>query len=215
MGVKGILSAFWTVIEKSSRYAVACELHRPVTYGGRLCKTDQAMGARCSHRDHTESSRVCRKPQRSRRELVMLPLNPHIQNRLMIIPLPPRPLQPPHLPILQLPPHHILQFLPTNLLPRPRLLIRLQPRLEARLHLDPERRIERYGFGITSDFRRLRRSRGLVFGDGEEFLALGLDGECTGCVGGGDTEKGFFGGDGFVGGGEDAEFVAAEVSGQN
>lgn len=145
----------------------------------------------------------------------MLPLDPHIQNRLMIIPLPPRPLQPLHLPILQPPPHHILQLLPTNLLPCLRLLVRFQPRLEARLHPDAERRIERDLLRIPSDFRSFIRLARLplllLVRDGQELLPLRLHREGAGRVGGRDAEEGLFGRDGFARGGGDAEFVAAEI----
>lgn len=125
----------------------------------------------------------------------------------MIIPLPPRSLQPPHLLILQPPPHNILQLLPANLLPRPRLFVRFQPGFEARLHANAESRVEGDRFCVAADFRGFVVIG--VFGDGEEFLALGLDGKCAGGVGGGDAEEGFLGGDGFACGGEDAKFVAA------
>ena len=41
---------------------------------------------------------------------------------------------------------------------------------------------------------------------------MGLNAEGSGCGGRGDAEEGFFGGDGFGGGREDAEFVAAQIS---
>jgi len=139
----------------------------------------------------------------------MLALDPDIQNRLVIIPLPPRPLQPLHLLILQPPAHHILQLLPTDLLSRLRLLARHQARLEARLHPDAERRVERNILRIPSDLRPLVRL--CLVGDGQELLALRLHGEGAGRVGRGDAQEGLFGRDGFARGGEDAEFVAAEI----
>lgn len=142
----------------------------------------------------------------------MLPLNPHVENRLMIIPLPPRPLQPLHFLIFQPPPYHILQLLPTNLLPRLGLLARLQPRLETRLHPDAERRVERDVLRIPSYLRPLvRLRRHVFFGDSQKLLALRLDRERAGRIGGRDAEEGFFGRDGFAGGGQDAEFVAGEI----
>ncbi len=84
----------------------------------------------------------------------MLPLNPNIQDRLMIIPLAPRPLQTPHLILIEAPPDHILELLATDLLARLLLLVRLQAWLEPGLHADTPSRIERDLRSIASHLDR-------------------------------------------------------------
>lgn len=84
----------------------------------------------------------------------MLSLNFQIQHHLMIIALPPRPLQPLHLILLQSPPHRLLKLAPTDLLPRLLLLGRLNARLEPCLHPDPQRRIERDIRRVTAHLGR-------------------------------------------------------------
>lgn len=81
----------------------------------------------------------------------MLPLNPHIQHLLMVIPFPPRPLQPLDLVVLKPSPHRRLQLPATDLLPGLDLLGRLEPGLEARLHPDPDRGLEREGRRVAAD----------------------------------------------------------------
>lgn len=48
-------------------------------------------------------------------KLIMLTLHLNLQQRLMIIALPPRPLQLPNLILIQSPPRRLLQLPPTNL----------------------------------------------------------------------------------------------------
>lgn len=75
--------------------------------------------------------------------LVMLPLHTHIKHHLMKIPLPPRPPQPLHVLLPQIPPNNPLQLLLANLFISLRLLRRPKPWLKARLHAHPHRRLKR------------------------------------------------------------------------
>ncbi len=134
----------------------------------------------------------------------MLPLDPHIQNCLMIVPLHSRLLQPLYFFILQPSSNNLFELFSTNLLLRLQLLAGLHSRLEARLHPYSQRGIEGYGLRIPTYFRPFNR-----IGYSEELLACGLDVECPWCIWGRNTEEGFLGRDGFVDGGEDAGLVAA------
>lgn len=113
----------------------------------------------------------------------------------MEIPLPPRPLQPPHLILLQPPPHNPLQLLPTNLLPRLRLLTRFNPWLEPRLHADPQRRLKpqtaRVAAHLDHPPARLTTRRRLPHTDKRLLVAAaGLQRKRTGYVGG-ERKEGF------------------------
>lgn len=128
----------------------------------------------------------------------MLALHLNLQQRLMIVSLPPRPLQPPNLILIQPPPSCLLQLPPTNLRQRLLLLRRAQLGLEPRLHSYPKRCVERdvicvaahvYGFG--------RGFAGCFYG--EECVAQGLQLESSGRVACGDHVEGFEGGYGFGG----------------
>lgn len=72
----------------------------------------------------------------------MLPLDPHIQDLFVEIPFPSRLLQPLHLVLLEAPAHRSLQLPAGDLLAGLALLRRLDARLKARLHPDPQRRLE-------------------------------------------------------------------------
>jgi hypothetical protein len=115
--------------------------------------------------------------------LVMTPLNLEIQCHLMKVPHPSRLLQHPNLLFLQLPPNNLLQLFLANLRARRFFLGDLVPRLEARLHPDPERRVVGYRLGVGTD---VGCSGGLGVGDAEESVARGLQGERGGVVGDGD-----------------------------
>ena len=71
----------------------------------------------------------------------------------MVIALPPRLLQLPDLPFIQLPPHRSLKLLGTDLLPSLLLLRSLQLRLKPRLHSYPKRSIERDRLCIAPNLR--------------------------------------------------------------
>lgn len=111
--------------------------------------------------------------------------------------LPPRPPQPFHLAILQSPPHNPLQLLPTNLLHRAILFIRLDPRLEPRLHADAQRTAEPQRGRVAADLHRpggLRLPSVRGVSDGEErFLvaAVDLQRERTRDFRRGDNQEGF------------------------
>lgn len=116
----------------------------------------------------------------------------------MIIALPLRPLQHPHLILVQPPPSRILQLPAANLGLFALLLGRPDARLEARLHADAQRRVEGDVVGVTTHIggRRIRLGRrGWL--DGDEGIAEGLDLERAGRVCGGDEVERFQGRDGF------------------
>lgn len=81
----------------------------------------------------------------------MLPLDPHAQHPLMKIALPPRPLQHPHLVIIQPPARHVLQLLPRHLFLGLLLLLDLLLGLEARLHAHAQRRGKIDCLGVAAD----------------------------------------------------------------
>lgn len=81
----------------------------------------------------------------------MLPLNPHIEDLLMEIALPARPLQSLHLVVLQASPHGSFQFPPGDLLAGLALLCRFDLGLEARLHAHAHRALERDARGVAAD----------------------------------------------------------------
>lgn len=82
----------------------------------------------------------------------MLPFNLNIKHFLMEIPIPPGPPQPPHLILIELPPHKRFQLLPTNLFICFVLLRNTKPRLKPRLHADAHCCFERYRARIATDF---------------------------------------------------------------
>lgn len=129
----------------------------------------------------------------------MLALHLDLQQRLMIVSLPPRPLQPPNLILIQPPPRRFLQLPPTNLRQSLLLLRRAQLGLEPRLHPYPERRVERDGVCVAAHVYGFGGCLAGCF-YGEECVAQGLQLEGSGCVAGGDHVEGFEGGNGFGGG---------------
>lgn len=128
----------------------------------------------------------------------MLILDLNLQQPLMIIALALRPLQHPHLILVQPPPSRILQLAPANLGLFALLLGRPDARLEARLHADAQRRVEGDAVGVAAHIgrRRIRLGRRRRL-DGDEGVAKGLDLERAGGVCGGDEVERFDGGDGF------------------
>ena len=106
--------------------------------------------------------------------------------------------------VLQLPANKVLELLLADRLVC--LLLLRDPilRLEARLHADAERGVERNRFGVTAYI--LPAGLGVV--EREESVARGLEGEGGWVVGYGDRGEGFGGRDGGRVCAEDAEFVA-------
>lgn len=80
----------------------------------------------------------------------MLALHLNLQQPLMIITLPPRPLQLPHLILIQPSPRRLFQLAPTNLRMRLLLLRCAQLGLETRLHPDAQCRVERDGVCVAA-----------------------------------------------------------------
>lgn len=81
----------------------------------------------------------------------MLTLHLKLQQPLMVISLSPRPLQLPHLILVQPPPSCLLQLASADLRQSSLLLGRAQLGLVTRLHPDAERRVEGDGVGVASD----------------------------------------------------------------
>lgn len=131
----------------------------------------------------------------------MLTLDLDIQQRLVIVPLSPGPLQHAHLVLLQPPPGGRLQLLPADLLPGLLLPRGLEARLEARLHAHAQRRVEG-DLGLVAP--HLGRGVGLCGArgaDAEEGVAQGLDLERARGVGGREDGEGLERGDGVGRGG--------------
>lgn len=105
-------------------------------------------------------------------KLVMLPLNLHLKQLLMIITLSSGPLQPAHLILFQPPSDRLLQLATTNLGQRPLLLGRSQPRLEARLHAYSERGAKGRNLGVAPQFHHAAAALGLL--DRHKSVALRL-----------------------------------------
>lgn len=138
----------------------------------------------------------------------MTALNLQVQAAFIKVSLLLRPLQHPHLIVLQLPSNNCLELLPRDLLVR---LLRLRdrvPRLEARLHADVQRCVGRQGGGVAAELRRC-----CCGGGGEVGRVRCLEGECWESArgwgrgwGDGDCEEGFGGRDCGRGCGGDALF---------
>lgn len=137
----------------------------------------------------------------------MLSLDAHIQNRLMVVSLPPCLFEPSHLVIVQPPSHDFLKLFPTYLLSGFQLLIRLQSWLEPRLHPYSERCIKRDSLRITPYFWCFA-----LVANREELVALRLHVEGSRAISRGYAKKGLFSRDSFSSSGKDTELVAAQVS---
>lgn len=90
----------------------------------------------------------------------MLPFDFNLQQLFMIITLLPRPLQLPHLILIQPPPRRLLELPSADLGQRLVLLVLLEARLEARLHPDPECCVERDDVAVAADLRPCRSGFG-------------------------------------------------------
>lgn len=143
----------------------------------------------------------------------MLTLHLDIQQGLVVIPLPPRPLEHLDLVVVQLPPRRLLELAAADLLARLLLARRLEPGLEARLHAHAQGGVEGdVGLVAAHLGRRVGFCRARRVADREEGLAQGLDLEGARRVGCREDGEGFERGDGVGCRGEEADFVAGEVS---
>ncbi|KAG5995587.1 hypothetical protein E4U54_002828 [Claviceps lovelessii] len=156
-------------------------------------------------------------PKSHSTKLVMPILDLQVQQLFVIVPLTPRPLEYPHLVLLQPPPGRLLQRAPTNFRQGFFLARGPEPGLEARLHAYPHRGVRRGAVVlVAAQLGRCGRLGRLVGLDGDVCLARGPQLEGAGGVGvgvgagRGDDVEALERGDGFRGGGQGADSVASE-----
>lgn len=109
------------------------------------------------------------KAERSSSKLIVLPLDFHIQHRLMIISLPPRLLQLLNFIVIQSPPDLILQLFPADLRPNFLCFINFMLRFESCLHSNSDRSqfagllciAAKFGWGFIVVCCEVFRSHGL------------------------------------------------------